>query len=381
LKKDSSVTRTDELEVVRYKVVTNPDGTRTLQDSGYTFQTNSVDGDSGVYISKKSKGATYRIELTDDSGNVIGHALIHRSNKTDKSPEYNVNTSEANSPIMFNNTVEIVMNDGVTQDQIDKALSRAGIEDPRPATKADIKMIAENKILSIFAGKPASGARNYAGQERINALAQIKEKYGVDANDVEVVPFFGGRDVQFLLPKEIGKKLAEMANIKYFTHHFTGGGSKSAKSLFARMTQQGGLKSTYDRWMNGINVSGMSSTTDVNLAGGGSMFYGKNSGTPITDPSQLQGLPSNYAYISAAEMLRRLDYHANGGDGYGKKQTGVNFFEQLKHNTHETMFKGITYYAQMLGYGNENKEELYQLFVQAGIVEIDGVSVKELLGL
>lgn len=385
LKKDSSVEVMDAMEVTRYKVVTNPDGTRTLVDSGFTFQTHAVDGDpSSVYIGGKAKGATYKVPVTDDAGKVIGHILVHRSNKTDKSPTYETtHKSSGNAPVTFNNTVEIILEDGVTQEQIDKALGLAGVKDPRPATEADVKMIAENKILAIFAGKPASGARNYAGQERIDALAKIKEKYGVDAADVEVVPVNGGRDVQFLLPKEVGKKLAEMAKIKYFYHNFTGGssGGGSAKKLFDRITKQGGLKSTYDRWMNGINVAGMSSSTDITLAGGGSMFFHKDSGTPVETVGSINSYGSA-AYISAVEMLRRLDYHANGGDGYGQKQVGVNFFDQLKHSTHETMFKGITYWSQMLGYyTGVDKQELYQLFVQAGITEIDGISVKDLLGL
>ena len=363
----------DKMSITRY--VINEDG--ELVDSGKAFGKSPVDGDSSETIIKfADKGRTFRVSLTNNQGDPIGFALIHRANKDLSTPNFSSNTFST-TPITFHNTVELLLNDDVSPQDVADALSKVGVSQARPATPEDIKILAENKIISLFSAKNGTGTTNLTGASRTKVLEDIATKYGVTADGVEVESFGNGRQVNLLLSKEVGKKLAKMTNVAYF-HHRPYGGLVPAK-IVNMIADDGSLKSTYDRWMNGINVSGNSSDTDVNLAGGGSVFLsvGTKGG-----PSSAEGF-----YFSPAEIFRRLDYYATEVDRYGTKSEGVNFFDMFASNSHyggwELMIKSnvpLSFLSKIRG-PQDSRDKIASMLEAKGITEINGVPVKKILGM
>ena len=364
----------DELSVTRY--VINKDG--ELVDSGMVFGQSPVGGDpASVKIMYANKGRTFRVSLTNDEGDPIGFALIHRANKDLSTPNFSVNSTNSTTPMVFHNTVELMLNDDVSAQDVADALSKVGVSQARPATPEDVKVLAENKIISLFSAKKGTGAANLTGAKRKKVLKDIESKFGVTAEGVEVESFGNGRQVNLLLSKEVGQKLAAMTNVGYFFHRPYSG--VVPDRIVNMIVEDGSLKSTYDRWMNGINVSGQSSHVDINLAGGGSVF--------LSVGSKSSSAAGEGLYFDPVEIFRRLDYYATKSDRYGAKFEGVNFFNMFassaNYGSWELMIKSnvpMSFLSKIRG-SQDSREKIASMLADRGITEINGVPVKKILGM
>ena len=313
-------------------------------------------------------GATYSAELADGDG----YALIHRADKTAKSPNYTKHPDSSNSLVGFHNEVDIYLPDNATPEQVQNALSQVGVQASRPATEEDIEIMAENKIIAMF-GKKGNGSKNYTGELRVKILNDAKEAFGVDAADIRPEVMNNG-DVTFVMPQDVADKIAETINSKYFTHTWHSGfknpGEEDANFLF-RLLTEGGIKSTVDRWTSGINYIGTSSRTDIKAGGSNYVFthMGNNDGKDF-----VFDLPS---------MLRRLDFYANNDDQWGTKTEDQSPIEELQKGAYEIMFKGTISWADLvkINVDSATREKLLELLTSAGVDFFGDTPTKAVLGI
>jgi hypothetical protein len=316
------------------------------------------------YIDSSSTGTTYTVDVKNKAGQVIGVAKIHRANKDAGTPNFvDVKTTSSDKALAYHNKVELFLDDDVTSDDIGYAMSQVGVESSRPATKEDIRIASENKIVSMFGDKP-DGTKNLTGEARQAALDLAAQSYGVRAEDMVPEQMANG-DIHVMLPKEAGKLLAQKLNLKSFSHNWHS--SMDADTLHSILTN-GGIRATTHRWMHGINTSGASSVADGHNVGGNYVFHHANSG---------------YGTFSfdAAEMCRRLDFYANPNDGWGKKQGGQ--LSILKNGAGEVMFKTSPALSALtnIDVGITVKKAVLKRLQSEGITMIDGKTVEEILGL
>jgi hypothetical protein len=345
--------------------------------SGKPAQNGELLAENSYWHLSSGQGATYKVEIKNSAGDSIGYYLLHRSNSDAKTPTF-IGAGAKKSPIAFHNKVDLYLNDNATPEEIETALKATGIKQARPATKNDIKVLNENKIISLF-GVKNNGAVNYSGALREKILKDTYDKYGIRAEDMEPVEKNG--DIQYLLPKEQGEKLATLLNTKYLNHSFreSGGVTDDGKAdfLFNLLTSDG-LKSTVKRWEGGINTNGMSSSADTLRVGANYVFMTKTSNEPSTGMANVQML------FDVNEVFRRLDFYANQDDKFGAKQN-KNMVDVIasSSNLYEVLFKGSVS-LDMLSKLNINsvpvRESLRKKLLDNGIDTIGSRTVEEILG-
>lgn len=355
----------DGIKIPRYEK--QPDG---------SIQLAGVFGYTGLFsIQEGEYGTTYSKPILDSNGVVIGRYSFHRSRKDLESPNYTKSVSSSSEAMSYNNIVDIYLNDDVTPEQIGQAMSFAGVEDSRPATKEDVLITAENKIISLF-GNKANGAGNYEGELRAEVLELAKTVYGVEAKDI-TVEVINDKDIVFLMPQEVADKIADQTNSKYFIHGWTWNdkdkdtppiGVERAKYLFDVLTKTG-LRSTVDRWLSGINTRGQSSETDGKAVGANYVFTTKSYSTG--------GMFS----FDARKMLRRLDYYLNVGDGYGQKGE-KDTLQLLAGSVHEILFKGTLSWADLayINVDSETRDALIEMLTDSGITDFGGTPLNKIFG-
>jgi hypothetical protein len=269
---------------------------------------------------------------------------INRANKdaTNKFP----NNYYEKAPKAFHNTVTIQAPATATPDQIAEALKSAGVVENRPATQADIQVLIENRLMSIFDAKTDANT-NPKGSARQASLARVKEKWGVTPEDVQVVPGASGRVELRLSPEgaqkiweATGKPAAIQHNLSMYTGETPGESYQDKEinwlvALFS--TPQGGLLSTTTRWSEGIGTNGMSSQSDVGTGGADYVFT-----KPVANASAKEYGVSNSApalYFDPLKLYQRLDFYANQHDAYGKRTPNKDVISAAKVGAYEVMFK------------------------------------------
>lgn len=325
-------------------------------------------------IDQYNMGTTYSMPLKDANGNAIGTVRIHRANKDGSTPKF---LGKSDAPIAYHNKVDISIDGDATPEQVQLALQQAGVNDARPATKEDIKILAENKIIGIF-GQKADGSINFEGELRTKILEDVKAQFGITGDDLEVVQDANG-EIQFLLPEEFGKKMAEITNTKIFSHNWNsglpGGAQQKADFLFGLLSDDG-LRATTYRWASGINTSGMSSSADGYRVGANYVFTRKGSGTPSHNSSDLS------FHFDAAKMLRRLDFYANTSDNFGAKSEKDMLAEVGHGYVYEILFKGTISWADLavLSIDSKTRELLLERLLNQGTTHFGDRPVQDVLG-
>jgi hypothetical protein len=344
---------------------------------GRPTQEGELIADDNYWHLASGEGATYKVDIKNAAGDKIGYYLLHRSNKDAKTPTF-TGIRAKKSPIAFHNKVDLYINDGASPDDIETALKATGIKQARPATKEDIKILNENKIISLF-GVKNNGAVNYSGALREKILKDTYDNYGIRAEDMEAVERNG--DIQYLLPKEQGEKLATLLKTEYLKHSFRepGGVTEDAKAdfLFNLLTSDG-LKSTVKRWEGGINTTGMSSRADTYRVGANYVFMAKTDGEPKI------GMDTVQMIFDVNEIFRRLDFYANSDDKYGAKQN-VNMVDLIasKPELYEILFKGsvsLDMLSKLKIVSVPVRETLRKKLLDNGINTIGSRTVEEILG-
>jgi hypothetical protein len=356
------------LSIPRYKV--NDDG--ELVYMGDFLNSNLI---AGLHL-----GETWIDKIEDTDIQVKFFRSIKGNDMVDWEKPYHDSYSSADS---FNDLVEIILPEDATPEDIAQAMREfGGVEDVRHATMADIRVIAENKILALFAPKPTDGSRNVTGAIRQELLDNIKERYGVSPDIVEVVPTSDGLGYELLLPEDVAMNLAKMAKIRGFSHELASYGK--TQSVVRKLLSKG-LKGTTSRWFNGVLTKGQSSSTDITRAGGDAAY----TWTMFGDPETKSYVANGRVFVPASQGLRRLDWWVNKGDGWGKKISSANemsYFEYLTAlglagGANEVLFKGGIPWDLIGNIGSSDPQEVASELAARGITMIGGRSVKELLGI
>lgn len=315
IENDPAVKKTKSLEIDKW--TKNPDGSLTW---------NSV-WDNG--IDSSNKGTT----LSGTAG--TGEFKLHRATKGTAEVDYFKYHSQSDNATAFHNKAEILLPEDATAQDVANALEAFGaVSEVRPANETDIKGVIENKMIWLL-GNSTDGKKNYAGELRQKTLDNIKDEYGFTADDVEVIvdPYARGRVNYYMPESAVDKLIAKTGSSPYFVHNWKGGDQKNTVDWFYELITSGGIYATANRWMNGINKSGMSSMSDIKANGGNYVF--------MSPSTKGKSTSTNVAmYFDARDVLRRLDYYKNNSDKYGQLQSeGEDISEQLKSNYGELMFK------------------------------------------
>ena len=288
--------------------------------------------------SYQGEGVTWTI--TTPEGIVI---KIYRGNYDATSK---LSSSKYGQPRSFHNLVQIQAPADVTNEQIADALKKAGVSDVRPATPADSRILVENRLMSIFDGK-VDATKNPKGTEREESLQRIKDKYGITPDDVVITTGASGRIETRLSPEGAQKIVDATGGPTAIQHNITVPGffgSATPEENFEQRTDwiakligtpQGGLLSTTTRWTEGIGASGMSSAADVGTGGADYVF---TKPVKVAD-AKTYGTGGVLMYFDPVKLYQRLDFYANLGDNFGKRQPNQNVIGAAKVGAYELMFK------------------------------------------
>jgi len=359
-------------------------GTPTLEMPQYETQEDGTVEKVGMWSSSNidyyGKGTTY----SGEAGKGVFNFL--RGNKSEKSPNFFKMGGSNNGPVSLHNRLTIDMPLDSSAEDIAEALeSLEVIKSVRPATEADIRGLKENKMLSIF-GRNTDGTKNYAGELRKKYLEEVENKWGFTADDMElVVDEFSRGKFMYLIPESVANKLASDTGTKAFVHNWYSGNLSSSAQKRADMifklltTEGGGLYSTTARWTEGINTSGMSSTADLAGAGADYIFTSKTSNVKKGSSTSSAFLKF---YFPAEKLMRRLDFYSNTSDQYGELSEDKDYIKMFYQNLHEVLYKKNLSWADLatIDMDSETRKILLEKLTQAGITELHGNKVEDLIG-
>jgi hypothetical protein len=314
---DPSIAKSSGLDIDKWEK--QPDGSLKYSKK---WDSSSVDqSGTGVTYSGKAGMGTFK---------------LHRAKTGAEKANFFNHASNSNNSVAFHNKVEITLPANATEKDIEDAIkAMGGVENVRPATQDDIKGLVENKMIWLY-GRSTDGTKNYAGELRDKILQQIKDDYGFTADDVEIVVDKEGRGrISYLAPQSVADKIASETGINYFNHTWqssTPSGTDAMADFLFEIFHSGGLYSTTNRWMDGINTNGMSSKADVKANGGNYMFTHQSS-------SPNSGSSLSFSF-DASKLLRRMDFYKNGGDKYGQLVSDTeDVIGKLKSGGGEIMWK------------------------------------------
>lgn len=351
---------------------------------------------SQYQIDKNEKGSTYEVEL--DNGRIRVYRALHSEDEGDitsdkEEVDFFSSTLISDTPVSLHNMFEIMLPENASGSSIQEALEAMGVQQARPATEIDVRNIAENKLLWMF-GKYNDGTRNPSGLLRQQELQKIQQQYGVTAADIEVVSdgTESGR-VQYLLPEAVAEKLVdERSDLISLYHNVTlSGVSNDVDGVAERLVNiltAGSLESTIARRVSGVEAQGMSSDDDIYGPGANHTFL-----YPLTNNNQGAGAHFNpnptvnnslTFVFDPVQLIRRMDYYANEGDGYGQMQSrSMDVFDHISGADHngEVMFKYNVPITSAVGIAAspEVKQRAIEILRERGIEELHGMDLEALI--
>jgi hypothetical protein len=282
-------------------------------------------------------------------------------------------TNRATSSKSLHNAVEITFSSLDPSDQdIKDAFKVAGVKDPRPARVEDVRIIAENRLISVLGNVSAEQRGedkneyltrpNYNPRklEREEILERIKKTWDVTADDVEMTIGDNGL-LEMKLPSRVAEDLAQFTGVEVFQHSFTmnvnwrGGDppDKIPKEVAEKIikillgSEDGsivsGLQSTHERYGSGVQVEGMSSSNDMRTGGADYVYLtpGTSDGLKQKNAHALGYGPETtvIAEFDAPDVLRRADFWANVNDAFGSRDGHSDPVDSLTTDSYEFMLK------------------------------------------
>jgi len=248
------------------------------------------------------------------------------------------------------NTVEITFSTLEPSDQdIKDAFKAAGVKDPRPARVEDVRIIAENRLISVLGNSTKQAMKNEnlvkpsfnpSKLERADLLDEIKSMWEVTADDLEISTGDNGL-LEMKFPRRVAEDLAQSTGVEAFSHSFTIKSSWASGDPPTKVREDvadkiinvllgsedgsvvSGLQSTIERFSSGVQVEGMSSSKDVRTGGADYVYL-----TPGTYESLAAANPHKggwgsetvvIAEFDAPDLLTRADFWANHSDAFGER--------------------------------------------------------------
>ena len=356
-----------------------------------------VDTKTGAILIKNSANAQFKTNGTTYTAN-LGYAEVTlrvgspHGGKTERGA--------------LHNFVTIDLPYNASDDDIKSAMAVGGITDVRPATTTDFTVLAENRLMSIFAGKTDASTNLKQPAAREKTLADIESAYDVTPADVFVTVGPGGQ-IETRIPDDVAQKIAQKTGAKYLIHSFSMDGIlhmesanrgvagkilekpeiiellASGVSDFLAGPRGGGLMSTRARWFNGVPTSGMSSDSDMGTGGGDYVFFTPKNSIGYVHSGGLgtYGLTEGELMFNAEKLYTRLDWYANYNDDYGRRRAERDVIENARTGAYEVMFKkrvGLES-LQSLAVKKEVRDAVLTELDKRGIKEIHGRPVAEVV--
>ena len=351
------------------KIRRDADGNMAIQKSGSQTE--------WEYATNYGEPTTYVI--TDKvTGTVI---RVYRANKTAKP----VNTMNAEmAGLAFHNRVEILVpsqpDANSTANVIGRGMKLAGVRVPRPAKKEDVRVLAENRLLSIF-GRETDPAKNLVGAARAQKLKAVEKLLGLPFEQMWTnldTPAYDLNDrLSYRASKAVAEYITKKTETGAITHSFgikSGNGPEtSAQAMFNLLMSEDGLKATAIRWTEGIGGHGESSESDIKTGGADYMFTKPKA---TMKPYSVSSDNHAYFHFDPMKLYSRLDFWANFKDQFGKRMKGVDPINEIKpakptsvSGTYELMFKNGISWADLsiISVSPKVRERLVELLLENGV--------------
>lgn len=278
------------------------------------------------------------------------------------------------------NSVQILLDVNATPGDFQMVLENLGI-DAKPSTAGTLRVVAENKLLSLFSGQSNWGDDNLKGTARKNALDKIKKDFNITVDDVVVETDANGR-VKFFLTDAKVDEFMSVSPIEEFKHSiYAGEDTDIWESILAGVNP--GLAANYFRGINGIgelqSSTGMSPDKDMAVGSGSGIFITPSSNTATEAPYY------NWIGIDHKAVMRRLDLWANMGDNYGKNDKGAPTpFKLMKNNGnfHEVILRDgipVSDFKWVAINSPAAKKNLIKRLTERGIYAINGIPLEKFI--
>lgn len=279
---------------------------------------------------------------------------VYRSGvKTKTLKELQTSGSNAQS---WHNRVDIQipadMDDKQVAESMGRAMRIAGVNASRPATPEDVRVLNENRVISIF-GKEIDPSENLVGPTRAQRLKQIEKKLGLTFDEMWATPnspSYGGaaEQLEYRTSPAVAKWIMDHTGTKALTHLSGTPGntaSEAASWVYDLLLDGAGLKAATARFTEGLpSYSHVNSGQQSDLDNGsGEYVFTKPKGD--LKPYGVNGDQYVFWHFDAEKLFTRLDFWANRNDQYGKRRFGVDPMGEIKAgSTYEVIFKrGITW--------------------------------------
>lgn len=289
-------------------------------------------------------------------------------------------TQEGQNVSVNHNAVQILLPKDATPADFQLALEGLGI-DAKPSTAGALRVVAENKLLTLFSGESNWGDQNFSGEKRQKALEKIKKEFNITVDDVVVENDANGRLKFFLTDAKVTEFMSK-SKIKEFKHSVYAGEDIDVwESLLAGTNP--GLTSSYFRGNNGIgelkSSSGMSPDKDMAVGSGNGIFITPHASKETSAPYY------NWIGLDVKAIMRRLDMWGNAHDNYGKNDKGAQTpFQMMKTmgGFHEVMPRDgipVSDFAWVSLGSSQAKKELIKRLSDRGIYMINGVPLEKFI--
>jgi hypothetical protein len=255
-----------------------------------------------------------------------------------------------------------------SQEQFAKALKAAGVNDVDPPSAEKLRANAEANIFTTLTGKKLSGEA-----DREQALEQALGKWGLTKDDIRLNAHEdGGIDVGFTpdAAKKLADQITQKTGVKNVFHRHYSGSPDTFVS--------GSLLSTLQRFDHGILKTGSSSYKDMDTHGSGNWlyFYKAKNESDYNGYGVVSVMPLDIAFI-------RGDFRAFNDDAWGdidKYQDIETGFGQLYGNNEVDFRSGVSFGTMLTLVPDEaTRNQFVQAALDAGVTQIDGVSVQDLI--
>jgi hypothetical protein len=377
-KKDSPWEAKNEIEIPKTTLL--PNGDIEVDKEGPRLLTYS-----------ESYTKTYSRDLPIDTGVAKIQLLQGRKKET-----LGVETTDSAVPTAFHHLVTIDLPIDATESDIKRAIEAAGVREARAAAPEDLRILAENKLLSIFLNQ-TDPSKNMTDQLRRNtALKKIKVKWGVSAEDVEVATDDLGF-LTFKLPESVAEAYTKEAGLFALQHQLAPGriafniyqedpsigyDSPQLRKLTAdyivNLITGPGLVSTTNRFLSGINVSGMSSYEDIGTGGADYVFTSPVRSPATVDPSYADAMS---VLFDPEKVFQRADFYANPRDEYGRRYEASSSLEAIQNggSNAEVMSKHGLGPKDLMGMivGPDYYSYIMESLKEKNIAEINGTPIEQ----
>jgi hypothetical protein len=344
-----------------------------------------------TYVDSYSNGATYTAEVNGATVTFFRAIPVNaEGDNTNENSEVDFfkATQSSDIPRAWHNMFDITLPIDTTKEALEEALTNVGVASARPATEVDIKTVAENKLLTLFANL-TDGKKNLTGVLRQQELQKIEKDWGVTAADVKVVPDGTQGRLTYRLPEAVAQKIVDRTGLKPLHHNIglssvlpAGETSNSvydkSMSNLVRILSSGRLESTVARHISGDFGEGSSSERDVMGPGANYTFLYMNQqyGHSKTGSSTIQMV------FDPVKIVSKLGFYANRGDGYGTLPApDTSTFDEIRErkDNGEFLVKDSLSFEDSIGVNINSKmvPELIDRLKAAGIDTLGGMSLED----